>query len=112
MATPDQIIAALPIGKNNAMKVADIERRIGNQPSGSNNDRTRREVKRLVNHYNLPLGSSSAKGYWIINSEEELQKVLDGIEATIEKYKYKQNSLIEGWERRKVSIKLNHPWPK
>ena len=25
MATPEEIIAALPIGKNNAMKVADVE---------------------------------------------------------------------------------------
>ena len=36
MASLTQIIAALPVGKENALKVPVIEQVIGNQPSGTN----------------------------------------------------------------------------
>ncbi len=59
MATLQQIIAALPVGKTNAMKVSDFEQAIGNQPSGTNNDQTRREVKSAIYGNEIPVGVKS-----------------------------------------------------
>ena len=63
MASLKQIIAALPIGKRNAMKVPALERVIGNQPTGTNNDKTRNEVNNVIYEHDIPVGSNSHAGY-------------------------------------------------
>ena len=62
MATLQQIIAALPIGKANAMKVPVFEQAIGNQARGTNDDQTRREVKSAIYDNEIPIGSSPPVG--------------------------------------------------
>jgi len=112
MATLQQIIDALPVGKKNAMKVSDFEEAIGNEPSGTNNDQTRREVKDAIDHHEIPVGSSPPKGYWLIDSDEEYQEVIDGLNSIIETYTTKRNSITRGWEKRRQSKKTADPWPK
>ncbi|MFH2064215.1 MAG: hypothetical protein ABIK15_03320 [Pseudomonadota bacterium] len=112
MATLRQIIDALPIGKENAMKVSDFEQAIGNVPSGTNNDQTRREVKDAIDNNEIPIGSSPPRGYWLINSDEEFQEVIDGLNSIIETYTTKRDSITRGWERRRRSLDTTAPWPK
>lgn len=112
MASLQQIIAALPVGKRNAMKVSDIEQCIGNQPSGTNNDQTRNEVNSLIYDHNIPVGSSSKAGYWLIDSDAEFQEVIDRLNATIETYVAKRDALTRGWQKRKNSKSTLNPWPK
>ncbi len=83
MATLQQIIDALPVGKTNAMKVSDFEQAIGNQPGGTNNDQTRGEVKRAIRDNEIPVGSSSHAGYWLIDSDAECQEIVDRINSTM-----------------------------
>jgi hypothetical protein len=112
MATLQRIILSLPIGKANAVKVPDFERAIGNQPSGTNNDQTRREVKDAIISNRIPIGSSPQRGYWLIDSDVECREIVDRINATIRDYEAKRYAIISGWRRRKVSKVSGNPWPK
>ena len=112
MASLQQIIAALPIGKQNAIKVPQIEQIIGNQPSGTNNDKTRNEVVNTIHSHDIPIGSSPNHGYWLIDSDSEYQEVVDRLNATIATYVAKRDSIIRGWNKRKQSKTTGTPWPK
>lgn len=112
MATLPRIIRSLPIGKAHAVKVSVFERAIGNQPSGTNNDRTRREVKDAIINNHIPIGSSSQRGYWLIDSDAECREIVDWINATIRDYEAKRNAIIRGWRRRKASKASGGGWPK
>ncbi|WP_299982107.1 hypothetical protein [Desulfobacula sp.] len=112
MATLQQIIANLPIGKRNAMKVSDFEQTIGNQDSGTNNDQTRREVKSAIYDNDIPVGSSSHAGYWLIDSDEEFQEIIDRLNSTIDQFTAKRDAIERGWQKRKQSKASEKPWPK
>lgn len=112
MANLQQIIAALPIGKSNAMKVADFENFIANQPSGTNNDQTRKEVQNAINNDEIPIGSNPQKGYWLIDSDAEYQEVLGRLNSTIDKFIAKRDAISRGWKKRKQSKSTQNPWPK
>ena len=112
MATLQRIILSLPIGKTNAMKVPIFERAIGNQPSGTNNDQTRREVKDAIISNDIPIGSNSQRGFWLIDSDDECREIVDRINATIREYETKRNAIIRGWRRRKASKASGNTWPK
>ena len=112
MATLQQIITALPVGKANAMKVPDFEQAIGNQPSGTNNDQTRREVKSAIYDNEIPVGSNPHAGYWLIDSDAECQEIVDRLNSTINEFTAKKDAIIRGWQRRKQSKLTVNPWPK
>jgi len=112
MATLQRIIRSLPIGKANAVKVPAFERAIGNQPSGTNNDQTRREVKEAIISNGIPIGSSSQRGYWLIDSDAECEEIVDRINATIRDYEAKRDAIIRGWRRRRASKASGNAWPK
>lgn len=112
MATLQQIIFALPVGKANATNVPTFERAVGNQPSGTNNDQTRREVKEAIISNEIPIGSSSQRGYWLIDSDGECQEIVDRLNATIRDYQEKRDAIMRGWARRKASKASGNPWPK
>ncbi len=112
MATLQQIIAALPVGKANAMRVSDFEQVIGNQPSGTNNDQTRREVKSAIYDNDIPVGSNPNAGYWLIDSDAECQEIIDRLNSTINAFITKRDAIIRGWQRRKQSKQTANSWPK
>ena len=112
MATHQQIIAALPVGKRNAMKVSDFEQAIGNHPIGTNNDRTCREVKKAIDDNDIPVGSSPHAGYWLIDSDAEFQEIVDRLNSTINNFTVKRDAIKRGWQRRKQSKSTGNAWPK
>jgi len=112
VATLQRIILSLPIGKANAVKVPNFERTVGNHPSGTNNDQTRREVKDAIINNHIPIGSNPQRGYWLIDSDAECREIVDRINATIRDYEAKRNAIISGWRRRKASKASGNPWPK
>jgi hypothetical protein len=112
MATLQQIIAALPVGKSNAMKVPAFEQAVGNQPTGTNNDQTRREIKSAIYDNDIPIGSSPPIGYWLIDSDAECQEIVDRLNSTIQEYTRKRDALIRGWQKRRLSKNTTNPWPK
>ncbi len=82
MATHQQIITALPIGKRNAKNVANIAQRLGIPPSGTNDDKTRKQVVRTVHTDDIPLASNRS-GYWLIDSDQECDDVVAALNETI-----------------------------
>ena len=112
MATLRQIILSLPVGKAYAMRVPAFEREIGNEPSGTNNDQTRREVKDAIMGNDIPIGSSSQRGYWLIDSDAECQEIVGRVNATIADYEAKRDAIVRGWTRRRASKRSGNPWPK
>ncbi len=112
MATLQQIISCLPVGKANAMKVPFFETAIGNTPIGTNNDQTRREVSDAIINNEIPIGSNPQRGYWLIDSDAECQEVVDRLDAIIRAYTTKRTAIINGWRRRKQSKTSGSPWPK
>jgi uncharacterized lipoprotein YmbA len=112
MASTQDIIRELPIGKGNAISANELERRIGNQPTGTNNDETRRDVSLAILEGKIPVGSSSSSGYWLINSDEECSEVTSAIQSTINSYQEKIRAIQQGWEQRRNSLGTDSPWPK
>ena len=112
MATLRQIIAALPVGKTNAVGVPAFEQAIGNRPRGTNNDQTRGEVKNAIHDNEIPVGSSSQAGYWLIDSDAEYQEIVDRLNSTIRTYTAKRDAITRGWQRRRQSKLTGNPWPK
>jgi len=112
MATLQQITSAIPVGKTNAMKVSNFEQAVGNQPSGTNNDKTRKDVNDAIMNNDYPIGSSPQKGYWLIDSDAEYQEVVDRINSTITELTAKRDAISRGWTKRKASKSTATPWPK
>jgi hypothetical protein len=112
MATLQQIITALPVGKSNAKKVSEIEKAIGNRPSGTNNDQTRREVKSAIYDNKIPIGSYSHAGYWLIDSDAECEEVVKRLNSTIDEFITKRDAILSGWDKRKKSKLTGKTWPK
>lgn len=112
MATLGQIISALPVGKAGALRASALEQAIGNQPLGTNNDPTRRDVSEAILSDNIPIGSNPQCGYWLIDSDAECREVVNRINSTIAAFVAKRNAIITGWNRRKQSKSSGTPWPK
>ena len=94
MASLKRIIAELPIGKKNAMKVPDFEIAIGNQPTGTNNDTTRNEVTKAIHDHDIPVGSNSnPSGYWLIDSDAEYEEVIKRLNSYIKTYTDKRDAI-------------------
>lgn len=111
MATSQQIIANLPIGKANAIKVSDLEVVIGNQIVGTNNDETRNDVRNAIFNDEIPIGACR-NGYYLIDSDAEYQEIIDKIDSIIKTYEEKKAALAKGWQKRKQSKQVGIPWPK
>lgn len=108
MADKKSIINALPIGKENAIKMKDLEVKVGNPTKGTNNDITRNDIKKLIMEDKVPIGTCPGgdhAGVWMIDSDEELKEVVERNEAIIKDYQEKNKALKEGWEARKAAKK-------
>ncbi len=112
MATLQQIVSSLPVGKPSAMKVSAFENAIGNQPRDTNNDQTRGEVTDAIVNNEIPIGSNPQRGYWLIDSDAECQEIVDRLDAIIRAYAIKRTAIVNGWTRRKQSKASDRPWPK
>lgn len=112
MAKLSEIIKALPVGKARSIKAPAFEAAIGNSPRGTNNDQTRRDIKDAIMRLEIPIGSSSHGGYFLIDSDQEYQEVVDRINATVRDFEEKKDAISRGWNRRKQSKQTLTPWPK
>jgi hypothetical protein len=111
MASIQQIISNLPIGKSNAISASNLEQAIGNQPIGTNNDQTRDDIRRAIFDDEIPIGSC-VHGYYLIDSNTEYQDLINKLNATITQYQHKISAITNGWQRRRQSKLSGNPWPK
>ena len=111
MASMQQIISNLPVGKPNAVSASNLEQMIGNQPIGTNNDKTRDEIRKAILDNEIPIGSCVG-GYYLIDSDVEYQELIDKLNTTITQYQRKINAITNGWQKRRQSKLSGTPWPK
>ncbi len=93
-----KILSAIPKGKNNAMTAKNLSIKLG-LPTNDTNFTLRKIIKVMVEEDGELIGSTTAnpKGFFLINSKDELGSYLDSLEKRIEKTINRRNSLIDNW---------------
>lgn len=97
MATFDDLMAALRKGKRNAIQAADLARVLGFSPEPNQED-LRDFIRDAIN--NGALIGSSKKGYWEIDSLDELNTVVDSLESRAQGVCDRRNALLDTWNGR------------
>ena len=80
-------------------------------PIGNTNEPTRGLIADCINNNNYPIGSCN-KGYFLIDSQEELDEVVASLQSRIDGIKNRIEALKTGWKKREISRKKKGNWPK
>lgn len=96
MATFEDLMGALRKGKRNAIQAADLARVLGFSPE-PNQDDLRDFIRDAIN--NGALIGSSKKGYWEIDTLDELNTVIDSLESRAQGVCDRRNALLGTWNR-------------
>jgi hypothetical protein len=110
MSRKDDLIDELEDGAANAKNADIIENNLG-LDSGRTNEPTRQLITECIVNDKYPIGSGS-KGYFLIDSEEELRDVVRSLEGRIHGLKNRIDALREGWNKRVTSRATGSNWPK
>ena len=81
-------------------KTSDEIRNALNLPiGGRTNEYTREIIRELIFEYNAVIGSDN-RGYWIIQSEQELQEVINSLNSRAEEITERARALQQNWNNR------------
>lgn len=97
MASKETIIKNIPVGKEHAISLTNLEQKIGNINSGTNNDTTRSEIRKIIKNSEAPIGSCK-KGVYIPANESELQELIDKNQKMAKSYEQKANNIKKAYE--------------
>lgn len=98
MASKEALLKAIPVGKENAISMAELERKVGNPAKGTNSDQTRREVGDLILEDKIPV-ITSKNGVWIADKESEIKEAIRRKERTIKAHEQKIRALKESCKK-------------
>lgn len=99
-----QLLNILQNGKRNAINAEDIAIRLG-FPTTGNQVKTRDLIRECIENGDLIASSiSTPKGFYIIETIDELNDYLDSLERRASDILSRRNWLIDGWNR----INLNN----
>lgn len=101
MSHKDDLINELEDGAANAKNADTIERDLG-MDSGRTNEPTRQLITECIVNDKYPIGSGSA-GYFLIDSQDELDEVVRSLEGRIQGLRNRIDALKEGWGMRERS---------
>ena len=110
MSLKDDLINELEDGAENAKNADIIEGDLG-MDSGRTNEPTRQLITECILNDKYPIGSAST-GYFLIDSEDELDDVVSSLEGRIQGLRNRIDALMEGWHRRVRSRADGGNWPK
>jgi hypothetical protein len=110
MASKKDLVDALGEGKVNALTGTDLEETLG-MPVGNTNEPTRGLIADCILNEKYPIGSNS-HGYFLIDSDEELDEVVNSMQSRIDGIEARIDALKNGWARRKSSKQNGENWPK
>ena len=104
MPTINDLMSALRKGKSNAIHAADLARLLGLSPEPNQED-----LRDLIRHAidQGALIGSSQKGYWEIDSLDELNSVLDSHEGRAQGVCDRRNNLLNTWNKTYPNNKSN-----
>ncbi len=110
MGTKADLVRELVDGKTNAKTGTTLERNLG-MPIGNTNEPTRGLIADCILKAKYPIGSCN-HGYFLINSDVELQEAVSSLQSRIIGIQKRINALQDGWKRRKSSRAAGQNWPK
>ena len=79
--------------------------------SGNTQEPTRTLIKEAIVDHDIPIGSDNS-GYWLIDSQAELDRVVDLLEGRIRGFQARVDGIKRGWTRRQQSRAGGGNWPK
>ena len=105
------LLAELGDGAANARHAADIEAALEIE-EGHTQEPTRDLIREAIVSEKIPIGSTPAHGYFLINSDAELEEVVEGLQARVHGLQRRIEALRHGWRRRQISREHGGNWPK
>ena len=100
-----QLMLNLPKGKPNAINAPDLAIRLG-YSSAPNQEELRALIRQAINQGEL-IGSSRS-GYWIIDSKEEVEEVLDSLGQRAQGVCDRRNNLLDSWNKNNPKNKSSY----
>lgn len=110
MISINDLIQTLNDGSENAMRASDLEQDL-QMEYGNTQEPTRDLIRSAIVNHNMPIGSSR-NGFFLIDSEDELNQVTEGLQRRINGIQNRIDGLRNGWNRRQSSREQNQNWPK
>lgn len=89
-----KLVSYIPVGKANPINASELAERMG-LPSEPNQEELRAIIRQAIAEGEL-IGSSSS-GYWIVDSIEELNSVIDSLERRAQGVCDRRNKLLTSW---------------
>ena len=107
----NDLIAELGGGRAGARHALDLENALGKE-EGHTQEPTIDLIREAIVFNYIPIGSSPASGYFLINTEEELAEVIEGLESRIGGLERRIEALHRRWTMRQESRSRGANWPK
>jgi hypothetical protein len=79
---------------------------------GHTQEPTRDLIRDAIVNHGIPMGSAPQDGYFLIDTEEELNEAVTNLHQRIEGLQNRINGLRHGWQRRQQSRASGANWPK
>jgi hypothetical protein len=111
MSKIDDLISALADGKANSKHAPQLEESL-DMDIGHTQEPTRDLIRDAIVSRDYPIGSLPRSGYFLIDTEEELNEVLGNLHGRIDGLQRRIDALSRGWQRRQDSRASGGNWPK
>ena len=97
MATIQQLLAAIPYGKNNAVHAYDLAKQLG-LPVGGNEVETRQLIREAIQQGNIIL-SIPIIGYWRSNNKQEIIDYINSLQERAEEIYNRSDAIRDAWNK-------------
>ena len=111
MGTIHDLISVLGDGKVNSQHSDDLENTL-DMDAGHTQEPTRDLIRDAMVNHEMPIGSTPQDGYFLIDTEEELDEAVNNLQQRIVGLQNRINGLRCGWQRRQESRSSGGHWPK
>ncbi len=89
------------IGYNNRKSSTEIRESLNLESGGVTNEHVRDLIRDMILNQGVCIGSLMwDSGYWIIQDEEELNRVCESLESRADSVRERANALRRNWENR------------
>jgi hypothetical protein len=110
LKTLEKLVQILGDGFINAKHAPELEKEL-NLDMGHTQEPTRDLIRRAIVNHNYPIGSTR-EGFFLIDSEKELNNVIKGLQRRIDGLQNRINGIRTGWNIRQESREKGENWPK
>src|SRR4030042_4323166 len=111
MSKIDDLISVLEDGKANSKHAPQLEHSLG-MDIGHTQEPTRDLIRDAIVSRDYPIGSLPRSGYFLIDTEDELNEVVSNLQGRIDGLQRRIDALRRGWQRRQDSRVSGGNWPK